>query len=104
MFVYFLLVSPRIIPFYFEENPLQSGQYAQINCLVAEGDLPIEITWTLNDKSIDSFAEISVAKVGKRSTILTIESVSYTSAGNYSCQAKNKAGKTEYITQLLVNG
>nr|CAH7736158.1 unnamed protein product [Callosobruchus chinensis] len=72
-------VPPRITPFYFEGNPLNSGEYAQVNCLVAMGDLPLTIDWHLNGLRLDNYAEISVMK-GKRSSMLTIESVSYSTA------------------------
>lgn len=106
LFQFFFLfpVPPRITPFYFEDNPLSSGQYAQVNCLAAEGDLPIAFEWTLNDRSLDNYAEISIAKVGRRSSILTIEAVSYSNSGNYTCSAKNTAAVVTYTTQLLVNG
>lgn len=97
-------VPPRITTFYFEDNPLHSGQYVQVTCLVADGDLPIEITWELNGRNIAEYHEISTSKVGKRSSILAIESVSHINAGNYSCKSKNKAGESEYVTQLYVNG
>ncbi|XP_060529774.1 cell adhesion molecule Dscam2 isoform X28 [Cylas formicarius] len=98
-----VMVSPRITPFYFEDNPLHAGQYAQINCIVSEGDLPITIEWKLNGEDIDTYAEISVSKVGKRSSILTIESVSYAIVGNFSCHAKNLAGDSSYVATLQVN-
>lgn len=102
---YFLsTVLPRVTPFYFEDNPLHSGQYVQVMCLVAEGDLPIDITWELNGRNIIDYQEISTSKVGKRSSTLAIESVSHLNAGNYSCKARNKAGESEYVTQLYVNG
>lgn len=99
-----LLVPPRISPFSFENNPMQAGQYVQVTCLVAEGDLPLEITWTLNDQSLESFPEVSIAKLGKRSSVLTIESITYTNAGNYTCEATNIAGRSVQIAQLQVNG
>lgn len=99
-----LLVPPKITAFYFEGNPLHSGQYVQVNCLVSEGDLPIDIKWRLNEQDLDNYPEVSITKVGKRSSLLTIEAVSYATAGNYSCSAKNKAGNAEYVTQLQVNG
>lgn len=97
-------VAPRITPFYFEDNPLHSGEYAQINCLVAVGDIPITIDWSLNGEAIDNHQEITVSKGGKRSSMVTIESVSYSNAGNYSCHAKNAAGENVFTTELLVNG
>lgn len=97
-------MPPRITPFYFEDSPLSSGQYAQVNCLASEGDLPITIDWTLNGHSLSNYAEISIDKVGKRSSMLTIESTSHPLAGNYSCRATNRAGTAEYVTQLQING
>lgn len=95
---------PRITPFTFEDNPLSSGQYVQVTCLVPEGDLPLKIKWNLNGESLKFFPEVQVARMGKRSSILTIETVGYTNAGNYSCDAENAAGKTNYVAQLQVNG
>lgn len=72
--------------------------------MVSEGDLPLNIKWKLNEQSLEIFPEITVAKIGKRSSILTIESVLYTNAGNYTCAATNKAGQSIHIAQLQVNG
>lgn len=47
---------------------------------------------------------ISTVPAGSRSSILTIESVQYEHAGNFTCKAHNKAGKAEYIVGLQVNG
>jgi hypothetical protein len=58
----------------------------------------------LNEKRIEKFSEISTSKMGKRSSILAIESVSYTHAGNYTCLAKNQAGSSKFVTELQVNG
>lgn len=75
-----------------------------MTCLASEGDLPITIEWSLNGRKIQDFPEISTSKMGKRSSILAIEAVSYIHAGNYTCLAKNKAGNARFVTQLLVNG
>lgn len=83
---------------------MHEGQYAQITCSVSEGDLPLTISWTLNDQPIQQFAEIGVSSIGKRTSILVIESVTYTHAGNYTCKATNKAGESAYTAQLQVNG
>lgn len=72
--------------------------------MVATGDLPLDIEWRLNEKNVVNYPEVSVSKAGKRSSMLTIESVSYLNAGNYTCQATNSAGESVYTTELLVNG
>lgn len=90
--------------FDFGDEIFQEGQYVQANCLASEGDLPITIKWKLNGKPIEKFHEISAANIGRRTSILTIESVSYGNVGNYTCVASNSAGKSEYTTMLLVNG
>lgn len=104
MKIIFCLVPPRVTPFFFEDNPVHEGQYIQVNCLVSEGDLPLEINWDLNGVDVESINEISSSKIGKRSSILTIESVTYTNAGNYTCTARNQAGASNHVALLLVNG
>lgn len=100
----FSLVSPRITPFSFEDSPVQSGQFIQVSCSVTEGDLPVKIEWLLNAATLEDFPEVSTATIGKRGSILAIESVSYTHAGNYTCRAGNKAGQETYTAELQVNG
>lgn len=100
----FPLVAPRITPFSFENNPLQAGQYVQVTCLVSEGDLPLHINWKFNNESLENYPEVSESKTGKRSSILSIESVTYTNVGFYTCEATNKAGQVAHIAQLQVNG
>lgn len=102
--LYFETVPPRITPFSFEDNPLQDGQYVQVTCLASEGDLPIKIEWTLNGESTKQFSEITVAAMGQRSSILSIESASYAVAGNFSCTASNLAGHSSHTAELLVTG
>lgn len=102
--MFFALVLPRITPFAFEDNPVHEGQFAQISCSASEGDLPLTMEWTLNSQSIRRYSEIAVSNIGKRTSILVIESVSYTHAGNYTCTARNAAGGSSYTAELLVNG
>ena len=97
-------VPPRITPFVFEDNPVSAGKPVQATCFVPEGDLPLDITWTLNGAKSDDYVEMSVGRIGRRNSILTIESVSYANAGNYTCRAANLAGEAAHNAQLLVNG
>uniref|UniRef100_A0A1A9WR27 Ig-like domain-containing protein n=1 Tax=Glossina brevipalpis TaxID=37001 RepID=A0A1A9WR27_9MUSC len=94
-------VAPKIAPFYFGEEPLNQGEPASVQCTILGGDLPINVTWLLNGRIIDSFHDISLARLGKRVNVLTVESVAAHHAGNYSCRAENKAGVTEHLAQLI---
>lgn len=97
-------VLPRIVPFSFEEGPAQTGQSISLTCSVVDGDLPLYINWFLNDKPTEDIAGLSQAKIGRRISVLSIESVEADHAGQYSCRAINKAGQTESSAELKVNG
>lgn len=74
------------------------------NCLVNKGDFPIEITWTLNGKSIENLMGLTIINANRRSSQLNIESVQAQHAGEYVCLAKNSAGTTHHSAYLHVNG
>lgn len=79
-------------------------QFLSLSCVVSDGDLPLHIFWTFNQQPLTIALDVSVAKLGKRSSVLTIESVSGQHAGNYSCHAENRAGNTSFTTELKVIG
>jgi hypothetical protein len=97
-------VSPKIMPFTFGDDPFHAGQSATLQCTVSEGDLPLNIVWTFNSEPISSHMEISTAKIGRRVSVLTIESVAGRHAGNYTCRGENSAGTASYTAQLVVDG
>lgn len=75
-----------------------------IQCFVPEGDLPLKIKWILNGKELEIDDGVSIANIGKRSSVLTIEPVGANNAGKYTCFAQNSAGATEYSSELKVIG
>lgn len=95
---------PNIVPFDFGEESIHSGVFIQVYCTVKDGDLPLRIIWLHNGIPIKNFPDISTAPVGKRGSVLSIESVQYEHAGNYSCRADNVAGEAEFTAELQVNG
>lgn len=99
-----ILVAPQITIFNFGDFPVHSGQVIQVTCLVSEGDLPLTIEWFKNDERIEQYTDISVVRIGRRSSILSIDSVIHAHAGNYTCKTKNDAGESSYTSQLQVNG
>lgn len=98
-----VLVPPQIAPFDFGEEAINSGELVSITCSVHKGDLPIDMSWYHNGKPISDEEGISIMKSRKVNT-LSIESVSFESAGEYSCVAKNRAGSTSHSAILNVNG
>lgn len=98
------LVAPKIAHFEFGESPVNFGDSVSINCLVASGDLPLDIEWLFNDYAINSYSDISVTKMGKRLSVLMIDSVNARHAGNYTCRARNLWASTQYSAFLHING
>lgn len=97
-------VAPKIAPFDFGDQSLNVGETASVQCLILGGDLPMVVQWLLNHNALDTMPGVSLSKIGKRVNVLTIESISYKHAGNYTCQAKNVAGSSAISAQLIVNG
>lgn len=96
-------VPPKIVPFTFGEESANFGEPASIQCSVVLGDFPIDIVWQRNGQPVDDDL-VATAKLGKRLSVLNIDSVSGSHAGNYTCAASNLAGQTEHTAELRVNG
>lgn len=102
------LVPPRIVPFSFEE-PIFAGQAAQVTCLVSEGDLPLNITWTYKGLSNRSMSEmgISTSGFGQKTSMLLIESTDASHRGNYTCIAQSLSNlklSSQYTAELNIHG
>jgi len=70
---------------------LKSGSPVQIQCFVTEGDLPIKITWAFHGPSSSVMKDdgIKTMKVGEKSSMLMIDSVSFEHAGMYTVSIKH---------------
>lgn len=97
-------VLPQIIPFDFGDSVINEFDMVSAYCSVNKGDLPIDISWRLNDRRIFTNDGISITRSNQRSSVLSIESVRDRQAGNYTCVASNVARTAEYTTVLAVNG
>lgn len=94
------------MPFSFGEETYHAEQPATLQCTIAEGDQPLIITWYKNDKVIssDNNNNITIMKLNRHLSVLTIEEVTADHIGNYTCSAKNSAGLSNYTATLFVNG
>lgn len=95
---------PRLMPFSFGESPIFAGQSIQVFCSVSEGDVPLTIRWTFENENIVDEMGISTTKIGMKSSILSIDSVTFEHSGKYTCYAENRAGIVEYSDVLKING
>lgn len=97
-------VMPVIVPFPLNEKPAHMDQFLSMTCAVSDGDLPLNIFWTFNNQPITSDIDVSISKLGKRTSVLTIDSVNGHHMGQYTCHGRNEAGSTSYSTELKVIG
>lgn len=95
---------PVIVPFPLNEKPAHMDQFLSMTCAVSDGDLPLNIFWTFNNQPITSDIDVSISKLGKRTSVLTIDSVNGHHMGQYTCHGRNEAGSTSYSTELKVIG
>ncbi len=86
------------------EEPISYGDSIQLNCHVSKGDKPYYLTWTVHGEEISSGLGIETTKVRDDTSLLTVASADMMNSGNYTCIASNRAGKTSYTAEILVNG
>lgn len=104
LFVYYIVVRPKISPFSFGDSPSNAGNTVQVACTVAEGDRPLRISWNFYGEGLSSDMGVSTMPVGDSMNVLFISSVAPSNRGNYTCVANNLAGHDSFTAQLLVNG
>lgn len=104
IFQMFSIVLPQIAHFDFGEESMNEGDTVSLQCTITKGDIPVDINWFLNGKSIENRNEIFVTKLGKRVSSLRIDAISAEHSGEYTCRATNMAGSVNYTTNLAVNG
>lgn len=97
-------VPPSIAQFNFGDKPSNFGDSASVQCLVTSGDLPIEFKWYFDGRPVKEFAGITTVKLGNRNSVLNIDSVTGQHAGNYTCQASNRADLLNFTAELAVKG
>lgn len=99
----YLSVPPKLSPLPDLSEPLFMDEFFQIYCSVLHGDFPISFKWLHRNETIVGSENVRI-EFTKRSSILSIESVSGEDAGVYTCVAKNRAGATNLSTTLIVKG
>ena len=92
------------MPFQFDAI-MKEDSYAQIMCVVTEGDPPFTMAWSFHGHNLTSNdLHIRTSNIGDRTSLLMISHVSYKHMGNYTCKVNNKAGSSRHTAALKVNG
>jgi hypothetical protein len=92
------------MPIEFGEEPVNAQEMVLVTCAVSKGDLPLKIEWYYNENLIKSGTNGINLMNTKRTSQLTIESVTHQNQGNYTCVVKNEAGIVNHTAELFVNG
>lgn len=95
---------PQILPFSFGEDTMNTGDSTSLMCSISKGDLPIEIFWFHNNRTLKPDGNIAILKTSKKISTLSFDSLQAEHIGQYTCLAKNQAGFTRFSTYLSVNG
>ena len=99
-------VGPQLLPIAFNAEVANSGDSVSVPCSILKGDMPMDISWAFNGVPIDTSkdASITVTRINKHLSTLSIDGVSARHAGEYACSASNLAGSVSRSATLTVNG
>lgn len=94
------------MPFTFGDEPAYPGDSNVVNCMVTKGDLPLDISWTLNGVRLhDDDRGISIVRMKPRLSALSIDAMDgKVHRGVYGCVATNAAGEARSEAELFING
>ncbi|XP_048588601.1 Down syndrome cell adhesion molecule-like protein 1 isoform X2 [Nematostella vectensis] len=95
-----IVVSPRITPFMWA--PVDEGQREHYTCVVAEGDMPCNITWLRDGKPLYSIPGDLEIMTSQFISSLSIPQVMQRHQGVYTCIVGNRAGIARHSAQLIV--
>ncbi|KAM7294607.1 hypothetical protein ISCGN_024113, partial [Ixodes scapularis] len=96
-------VAPKIQDFSFPTH-VALGKRAQVHCAVYEGDGPLTFFWTKDGVRLASGQETSIRQTTDLTSLLTLDSISAQSLGNYTCVVNGPGGSDSYTATLSVKG
>ncbi|KAM7308571.1 hypothetical protein ISCGN_012205 [Ixodes scapularis] len=95
-------VPPKIISFHFRKT-IKPGENARTTCLVEAGDAPMTFSWLRNGVAASLTKNVHIQSYADHS-ILNVNPADATSAGNFTCIVKNKAGFDSFTAYLDIEG
>ncbi|XP_020284821.1 Down syndrome cell adhesion molecule-like protein Dscam2 isoform X48 [Pseudomyrmex gracilis] len=98
-----VMVPPIVQEFTFMKLPMNAGEFANLQCIVPTGDLPLNIRWSYPGEEMGGSSGVIAKKVADRVSMLMISIITARHAGEYVCTAENAAGTASHSTILTVN-
>ncbi|XP_076297098.1 Down syndrome cell adhesion molecule 1 isoform X17 [Lasioglossum baleicum] len=100
-----VMVGPQLLPIAFNAEVANSGDSVSVSCSILKGDMPMDIEWAFNGVPIDKSKDTSITmtRISKHLSTLSIDGVSARHAGEYACSASNLAGSVSRSATLTVN-
>ncbi|XP_035731518.1 Down syndrome cell adhesion molecule-like protein Dscam2 isoform X45 [Vespa mandarinia] len=98
-----VMVPPTIQEFAFMKLPMNAGEFANLQCIVPTGDLPLNIRWSYPGEEMGGSSGVLAKKVADRVSMLMISVITAKHSGEYVCTAENAAGTASHSTTLTVN-
>ncbi|XP_026825566.1 Down syndrome cell adhesion molecule-like protein Dscam2 isoform X10 [Ooceraea biroi] len=98
-----VMVPPVVQEFAFTKLPMNAGEFANLQCIVPSGDLPLNIRWSYPGEEMGGSSGVLAKKVADRVSMLMISVITARHAGEYVCTAENAAGTSSHSTVLTVN-
>ena len=101
---FLVLEPPKLLPLSFGTSVMNEGEFAQVSCIVRQGDQPLTISWSFHGSNITSELGITTMPTGPMGSLLMIPLVGHRHRGTYTCKASNIAGVRSQSVDLNVNG
>ncbi|XP_071567220.1 Down syndrome cell adhesion molecule 1 isoform X11 [Temnothorax nylanderi] len=100
-----VMVGPQLLPIAFNAEIANWGDSVSVPCSILKGDMPMDISWSFDGVPIDTSKDtgITITRISKHLSTLSIDGVSARHAGEYACSASNLAGSVSRSTTLTVN-
>lgn len=95
-------VAPKIAPFQFRKT-FKPGENARTTCLVEAGDAPMTFSWLRNGADASVVKNVNIQS-NTDFSVLTVNPADASSAGNFTCIVKNRAGFDSFTALLDVEG
>ncbi|CAN7943923.1 unnamed protein product, partial [Ixodes pacificus] len=93
-------VAPKVQPFQFRKTT-KPGETVKTTCFAEAGDPPLTFSWLRNGLDVSSLKNVQI-KSHAEVSVLTISPVDASSAGNFTCIVKNRAGFDSFTSLLEV--